>query len=342
MRFLVGTYTDITFAPSSSEGVYLYDLDTTTLRATRLGCAVAKNASYVAAHGTNAWAVSECGTNSHIHSIAIEGDTLRVTSTMPSPGADPCHIVAHKGVVYTANYTKGSIAAMATNHDGTLGTTLQHIHFAEHGTSRRQLEAHIHNLAIAPCGTLMAASNLGGDCVYLLKIAGDMTLTVVDTVFVPIESGPRHLAWSNDGTHLYLITELSEQVITFVVNRGKLRLIDTVTAARTVHPGGGDLHMHPSGRWLYASVRNLDDGIALFHLGDNRVPARAEFYSTGPHPRNFAITPCGSLLLCACRDKNAIEIYRIDPADGRLAYVEGHDIAIDMPVCITWLNLHNS
>lgn len=336
MRFLVGTYTDIALAPSTSQGVYLYDLDTTTLRATCLDCARVKNPSWVAVDNGKAFTLSECGDQSWLHSISIEGDTLRLTSSMKSPGDDPCHSVALNGVVYSANYSSGSITAIKVNRDGTLGETVQDLHFHEHGTTARQLTAHLHNMAVSPCGNLMAASNLGGDCIYLLRINSDGTLTPLHTLHTTAGSGPRHLTWNNDGTRLYLITELSNEVMAFALEGNRLVHLQSLTAEAEKGHGAAHIHIHPSGKWLYASVRVVNNGIAMFGINDNGTLERKAFFPTGKHPRHFTITPCGDLLLCACRDKNAIELYRIGD-DGTLSYLEGHDIGVGMPVCIAFL-----
>ncbi len=335
MRFLVGTYTRLALGPTGSRGVYLCDLDLETLQVTVLDSVEVANPSYVAVLGDMAYALTECGAESYLHSIAIEGERLRLTSTVKSPGDDPCHLLAVPGRVYTANYTGGSIAVVAIEPDDTLGDTVQHLHMTEHGTSPRQLEAHMHNLALSPGGRTMAASNLGGDCVYLLGVGEDGRLTRLDTCFTPAGSGPRHLAWNQDGSRLYLITELSEELITFEYHENRLLLKQIDVAARTVHPGGGDIHLHPSGHWLYTTVRNMDDGITHFELDDNGMPQRRAFYPCGRHPRNFAITPDGSQLLCACRDDNAIEIYRISPLDGSLNLAS--TVSLPAPVCIAWM-----
>jgi len=335
MRFLVGTYTDIALAQSSSKGVYLYDIDLDTLNATRLDCAEVKNPSYVATEGHNAFTLSECGSDSWLHSIAIEGDSLRLTSTVKCPD-DPCHLVAKDGMVYSANYSGGSITVVETHADGTLGNVAQELCFDEHGTTQRQLAAHLHNMAVAPCGTLMAASNLGGDCIYLLRINADGTLTLLHTMHTEAGSGPRHLTWDASGKYLYLITELSNEVMAFAIKGETLVHMQTLTAETEKGHGAADIHIHPSGKWLYASVRVVNNGIALFGINEDGTLIRTAFYPTGKHPRNFAITPCGTLLMCACRDSNVIELYRIN-SDGMLVHMQENDIAVGMPVCITIL-----
>ena len=63
---------------------------------------------------------------------------------------------------------------------------------------------------------------------------------------------------------------------------------------------------------------------------------KAGYQSTGRHPRNFAISPDGKYLLCACRDDNIIEIYSINSLSGALTPT-GKSIRVGAPVCIQFL-----
>ena len=335
LQFLVGTYTHIAQATSTSLGVYLLNLDTECLQATILHSVKVKNPSFITVQGNYAYTLSECGDESQLHSIAIKSNTLQLTSTINSPGNDPCHLIAMGDTLYSANYSSGSIAVTQIEGDGTLGQVKQQFFLHQHGTSRRQQASHLHNIAISPCGKWIVVSNLGGDCLHLFERQENGVLILLNTTKVIPESGPRHMTWNDTGTRLYLITELSDEVMTFSFNGSQLEHMQTLMAARTPGHGAGDIHLHPSGKYVYATVRLVDDGIALFHVESDGTLTKHAFYSTGKHPRNFAITPCGTLLLCACRDKNAIELYRINATDGTLTYIENHDIPIPMPTCIT-------
>ncbi|MGL5914474.1 MAG: lactonase family protein, partial [Bacteroidales bacterium] len=54
---------------------------------------------------------------------------------------------------------------------------------------------------------------------------------------------------------------------------------------------------------------------------------------TGRHPRNFALSPDGNFLLCANRDDNQIEVFRVNKSSGMLRNTH-QDISIERPVCL--------
>ena len=55
--------------------------------------------------------------------------------------------------------------------------------------------------------------------------------------------------------------------------------------------------------------------------------------SLGKGPQNLAITPDGSLLLCANMPGNNVAVFRIDGKTGRLTSV-GEPVAVTLPACI--------
>ena len=146
--------------------------------------------------------------------------------------------------------------------------------------------------------------------------------------------GPRHLTFSPDGRFAYLISEKGDCVSSFSFNNGNLTLLETRLAYDGEGHGSGDIHLTPNGRFLYTSHRLKADGIAVFERDSSTgLLKKTGYCPTGKHPRNFAITPDGTLLLCACRDDNRIEVYSIDPDTGELSFT-GKTIPVPAPVCI--------
>ena len=121
----------------------------------------------------------------------------------------------------------------------------------------------------------------------------------LEAVGIEADSGPRHLTFSPNGKFAYLITELSGKVIAFSYDDGRLEQIQTITADTVAARGSADIHLSPDGKYLYASNRLKEDGIAIFAVNpENGTLAKVGYQPTGIHPRNFNITPNGKYLLC--------------------------------------------
>jgi len=87
------------------------------------------------------------------------------------------------------------------------------------------------------------------------------------------------------------------------------------------HPGntGSDVHVAPSGRFVYASNRG-HDSIASFELDAQGVPsARAHASTRGSTPRNFCLIDDGALLLVANLRSDSVTCFAVDQASGDLA-----------------------
>ena len=142
------------------------------------------------------------------------------------------------------------------------------------------------------------------------------------------------MVFSPDGRYAYLLCELSDKLVVFSYLDGELSPVQTLLAYGGDGHGSADLHFSPDGRRLYTSHRLKEDGISIFRVDAATGLLTPEGYRrTGVHPRNFAITPDGRWLLCACRDSGAVELYSIDQASGALIPT-GRGIRLPAPVCV--------
>ena len=153
-------------------------------------------------------------------------------------------------------------------------------------------------------------------------------------------SGPRHMEVDTLRRRLYCLTELSGELLVFdfsfdcdgrpVFDMTGRFLADDLRAG-----GSADIHLHPSGDFLYTSHRLKKDGISVFSIAEDGSVTKVGYCRTGKHPRNFAITPDGKTMLVACRDDRSVEAYEIDPETGMLSYTGSRvKFAEDMPSCV--------
>ena len=105
---------------------------------------------------------------------------------------------------------------------------------------------------------------------------------------------------------------------------------------REVHTTA-DIHVHPSGRFVYGSNRG-HDSIAIFSVDEEtgHLTATGHESTQGWTPRNFAIDPSGEFLLAANQDSDTVVSFRIDSESGVLEPT-GSVTEIPMPVCLKFL-----
>lgn len=339
-RILVGTYTEKTKA----EGVYLYSIDPEKGESQLLSVAPSGNPSFVIASpdGKMAYSVNEFKDGRQgVSSYSIEGDVITRLDSLTIPkeranGEDPCNLLYTGGAIVTSNYTGGSVTAFSLQENGRIRGITQTFQPSIEGHP-----AHMHCATPSPDGRYIFVTDLGNDFIYRFERGqGGAPLgngEIAWTYNGSIKYGPRHMIFSADGRFAYLLCELGDRLVVFEYDDGKLHLIQNISAYKGEGRSSADLHLSPDGRFLYTSHRFRKDGIAIFSVDpDTGMVTPKGYRRTGWHPRNFAITPDGAYLLCACRNSNCIEVYRIDPSTGALTPTK-QKIGIPSPVCIQFL-----
>lgn len=345
---VIGTY---------GEHLYIYNLDCQTLEFRMKALAEAKNPSYAFEGLGYIFAVSEVGEVSGAYSFKLGGDTdkgeltVDMSADIRQTGADPCHAMVYTEPyigphLMTADYSGGSVSVFPIRN-GQIGERVEQICFEGSGpVEGRQESSHIHQLKAVPgVEGYILASDLGADVIRLLKTGkgegtGTLELTHIEDIECPAGSGPRHMEFSEDGNMLYCIAELSGEVLAYKVSGRKkpaFKLVQRIQADEVNAGGSADIHMHPSGQWLYTSHRLENDGISIFKVLKDGKLEKIGYAHTGRHPRNFMITPDGKLLLVACRDDRSIQVFRIE-TDGSLTQTQGKlTFSDDMPSSILQL-----
>lgn len=345
LNMLVGTYTE----QSMSEGIYTYVFDQSSGKATLCDSVKADNPSFlvVSDDDTHVYSVSEYddgrqgvlafGYDKATGSLKPLGrqtcglGAKRHDNTMP--GAAPCNIMILGRNVVTSNYNGGDISVFPLSADGTLLPENQYFDMHVDGSNA---VSHIHCCRVTPDGRYMLAADLGNDCLWRFDIdSRDGSLAhPVMAYRAPSGTGPRHFVFNAKGDRVYMLGELDGSLTVLSYKSGLMTEIQRVQASETPTAGSADIHLSPDGKFLYASHRLKDEGVSIFSVaGETGQLKKIGFQPTAAHPRNFAITPNGRYVLVACRDSNAIEIYRRDTTTGLLVKTD-EAIHVGKPVCV--------
>ncbi len=268
--------------------------------------------------------------------IDPENGKITYIGRQVSAGTDPCHLTmaADGKYVICANYSGGSFGSFPVREDGSLAPLaclLRHV--GSGPDSSRQEMPHPHQILHAP-------GEAGDTCVYIADLGLDQLVCYdVDPgtgwlqpskrppVCAKPGQGSRHACFNADGTRLYVITEMACEVNVYRYDpaTGENELLQIISAMGTrVSENdqeclGAEIHIGPTGKQLYASVRRSNH-IAVFDIGqDGTLTLKQTIRSGGEIPRDFIISPGGNYLLAGNQDTGNIVIFRIDPADGTLS-----------------------
>ncbi len=237
----------------------------------------------------------------------------------PSKGAGPTYLdVDRTGqVLLAANYAGHTINLFPILVDGTLGdATLVH-----------SAGQHAHAIRFDPANRFAFAPNLGSDLVA--RYAFDSATGVLAPQDPPAArttagEGPRHFEFHCNGRWIYLVTELGGSVITYDYDAtgGSWTAQQRLSALPGDYTGrkwSSDIHVAPSGRFVYVSNR-AHDSLAVFAVdpASGKLGLVEHVSAGGKTPRLFTLSPDGRFLLVANQDSNNLVTFSVDPDTGKL------------------------
>jgi len=351
LTLYVGTYTS-----GKSEGIYVYRMDRATGALTRFSSTMSVNPSFLTIDKSKRYlyAVNEVGEylgkpGGAVSAFKIDpaSGNLRLLNEQATQGADPCYlsIDARKKTLLVANYSGGSVTVLPVRTDGTIGMAIEVKQHEGSGPREQQKGPHAHCVILDRAERHALAADLGIDKVMIYRFdraTGKLSPAPQPYAELTAGAGPRHLALHPSGKYLYVIAELDSTMTSFQYNElnGTLTPIETVSTLPGDFTGTSycaDVHVSPSGRFLYGSNRG-HNSIVVFEI-DPRTgkPKLVEHVSTeGDWPRNFTIDPSGKFLLVANQRSENVVTFNINQSTGRLTPT-GNNEQIPSPVCLKFL-----
>lgn len=243
-----------------------------------------------------------------------------------TPGQHSCHIMLLEREVAVADYTSGTLSLFPLSADG-IPSAPRVVRFEGRGPHpKRQQSPHVHSTMLSPDGSTLVVVDLGTDKLYLFDVAEGRvkSLSEYRSIALPSGCGPRHCIFDKSGKRLYVVTELSDEVL--VYDTADYSLVQRCALNGENPQGGAHILLSPDGRYLYASLRvsstagastsKLGDGVAVFSVTEKGLQSLG-FLPTDGHPRHFTLTADGEHLIVACRDSSTVLSYRLS-ADGTL------------------------
>ena len=355
-RFVyVGTYT----TGERSNGIYALQMarDSGALRGLA-AVAATENPSFLAAaaSGRALYAVNEVGESGGRPTggvSAFERDpatgALTPLGRRASAGANPCYLTLDRSGrhLLVANYTGGSVAVLPVLADGGVGDATGVVQHVGRGADpKRQGAPHAHCIVPDPSNRFVLVADLGLDRVLVYRFddrAGTLSPAPVAHGALAPGAGPRHLVFHPGGRAVYVANELDSTITTFRYDPAAgslvaLQTTPTLGAPSAQRNAPADVHVHPSGRFLYLSNRGADS-VAAFAIDPASALLRPiQHLSTeGAWPRNFALDPSGRFLLVANQRSDSIVVLRVDVDSGRLAPT-GQRIEVPAPSCIRFVD----
>lgn len=334
-KFLIGTYTKRT-----SQGIYEVTVDTKRGEITFVKPYISvHNPTYLATKDDLLMSVCTRETIGGVADFNIADQAHPVVNNeIILPGAAPCYVSfdPKRNLAYSANYHTGVLVIYEVQADGTLNVS-QKIKHTGHGPRPEQQAAHLHYAHVTPDERL-AVCDLGSDKVYTYDINDDNHAVLKATLTLPAGFGPRHLVFTKDGQHAYVVGELSSQVALLNYNdqTGQFELgqiLSTIPETHTGTNGAAAIKLSPDDRFLYVSNRG-HNSIAVYRISADHTLDLAQYTDTaGSFPRDFEISEDGNFVLVANQTSDNLALFRRDQKLGFLELLQ-NNVTVPEGVCV--------
>ncbi len=373
-KLYVCGYTDRSAGHYRGIHTFELDADSRTLQAVS-GYGGIENPSFGMIEGARMYASSEVPTRGVLATfcIAENGGIQFEAMRGYDDAAGTCHVAVHpdKIALYGADYESGSICSCALAQDGKLGEAWPLVDHALSGLDRReddphkdrQLASHVHTLSFVPGTKLLAAVDLGGDCIAVYRTDSDGHIVDADgpripgfsvrpeyVVKTPEGSGPRIVAYHPILPMVAVVCELSCEVLIYRIFDGETewQLEDRLSLLKTyerngINADGSKLEEAPlaahaefseDGRFLYVSTRGTNR-ITIFELDDScNIVGHTDASCGGRTPRHFALSPDDEYLAVANQLSDCVVVFSRNSTTGALSEVSRGSCYA--PSCIIW------
>lgn len=334
------------FIGTNADGIYIsqFDAEAGTLTEPKLAAEI-KQPGFLAFHPEKPLLYAIAGDNKVASFTIGDDNSLTQLDTRSSGGGGPCHLAIDPtgNTVAVANYGDGSVTTIRLDDEGKFGDVVTKYKIQGSGPDKsRQKSAHTHGVYFDQAGKFLFAPDLGAD--KTAAFAFDSSTSTFEPteqaeLKAPPGSGPRHMAFSPDESHAYIINELTGTVTVAEFNKetGALKdiqTIDTLPSEFEEFNETSEIEVHPNGNFVYGSNRGHESIVVYKRDPKSGLLTFLQHAPCGGKtPRHFKIDPSGKWLICAHQDSETISVLALDPETGMLGEPKS-TVSAPSPICV--------
>ncbi len=331
----VGSYTR-----GKSKGITIFDVDVENAKLKKIGEAKVDNPSYIyiANNGKYLYSVADEG----VAAFKIESDgNLSLINKQSINGLRPCYISSNADDTYlfTGGYHDGKLTVLKIKADGSVGRVVDEVfHTGLGNVAERNFRPHINCTRLTPDGKFLCAADLGIDQVKIYNFnENDGKVVLSDIIRCELESGPRHIIFSQDQKYAYIIFELKNNVIVYSYEDGiftKLQTLSTLPKDSGEANAASAIKLSPDGEYLIASTAG-NNCVALYKVNKETglLTTLSALPVSGEYPKDIEFFPDGKHFMSLNNESGTITVFNVDYELGNII-MYGKPIEIDSPSCV--------
>lgn len=256
--------------------------------------------SFVCTSGDRLFAGTENDDYAIFYAYVKDGDGYHMTDSVRFDGVGClCHICYSEkhSMLFGACWGSGHLIYAALDENGKFVRPGKIFQANETGDGSLITRAHFVHVNQAE-DTLMV-NNVGLDIIYFYEIS-DGTLREKDRIYTERGQHPRHAVYNHDESLLYVVTELSNEVLVYAMPEKKLlQRISTLPEGFAGKSHCSAICLSPDEKTLYAANR-YSESLVYFAVGaDGLLTKVLQEPTEAVKPRHMILTPDGkNLIVC--------------------------------------------
>ena len=261
---------------------------------------------------------------------------LELINRLPSHGGScDLHISPDTKTLSVANYLGGSLVTYDLGSDGKL-TEKQFKAYQAATSNSKAIRAH--DVRYSPDGKYLLVPSISTNEIFIHEIIDGMAQEGA-SYSSPSLNGPRQLTFSQDGKFVYLLNQMGSNLNCFTFKQGKLKEFDSLSTLPPKYSGpvnhASQVHLHPSGKFLYAANRGQNNSLSVFSRDEisGRLNFLANFPSGGIAPWAYAISEEGDFLFMTNCKTNNLKVFSLGQ-DG-MPHDTGLEVKVPWPTSIS-------
>lgn len=245
--------------------------------------------------------------------------------------------------IFVAGYHDGKLTVLRINDDGSVGEITEEIYYKGLGiVAERNFRPHISCAKMTRDNHYLCVADLGMDHTNVYRL--DHTsgkLKLVDVIRSELESAPRHLKFSKDGTFLYIVHELKNciDVYTYKEERDNpfFEKIQSISTLNNYHAGGSTASaLNLSDDYNYLCSSNAGDNSATIYKIDGKTGLLTKLLClpvSGEYPKDVALFPDNRHLVSLNQDSGTLTFFTTNLEKGLLV-MNGRELKVPQPNCV--------
>ena len=287
--------------------------------------------SFVITAGNRLFAGTEVENYSELHSYIKDGNGYRLVDTARFDGGFLCHVCYSEkhNMLFGACWGTGHLIYASMNDEGRFVKTGSIFQPIENGDET--LVSRVHYVGLCQNESTLMVNNVGLDIIYFYEIRNG-ELYEKDRIYTEKDQHPRHSAFNKDESRLYVITELSNEVLVYAMPEKKLlQRISTLPEGFVGKSHCSAICLSPDEKTVYGANR-YSESLAFFGVNaDGTLYEKLRLPTDGEKPRHMILTKDGKHLIVLYQVSGEVCIMPIGedglPIEGASYKFRFHDAA---------------